>query len=147
MNFLVEKEIEFDAGHRVPQHAGQCQNPHGHRYKVVVGVSGPLRQSGATDGMVIDFADIKRALVEVVHDPFDHGFIVQRTDHQMAEFVRVADTFMWKVVVVEFPPTAEELARYFYEQLANTIRGVKVEYVQVHETPTSAACYPWYEVN
>ena len=28
----VTRRLEFDAGHRIPDHRSQCRNLHGHRY-------------------------------------------------------------------------------------------------------------------
>ena len=38
----ISKEVQFDAGHRVPNHASKCKNPHGHRYRVVVHCAGEI---------------------------------------------------------------------------------------------------------
>ena len=52
--------------HRLPGHP-RCGVPHGHTYSVEVQVEGPV-----VDGMVVDFADLKRSLREVL-DPLDHA--------------------------------------------------------------------------
>lgn len=148
--FMVSKEIEFDAGHRVPLHSSKCRNPHGHRYKVVANVAGDLHERGSSTGMVMDFGDIKLALTELVHDIFDHGFIVQRSDVDMMSALGIdmaedqkPDTsfFGWKVIVVDWTPTAEEMARAIFEILRRRVGGLVS--VDVYETPTSKATYPW----
>jgi 6-pyruvoyltetrahydropterin/6-carboxytetrahydropterin synthase len=138
--FIVEKEVQFDAGHRVPNHKSKCCNPHGHRYRVVVGVSGDLVSSeGASDqGMVMDFGDIKALLTAYVHDVYDHGFMVYMEDITMRELASLVPTFKW--VYVAFIPTAENLARSIYDNLAQYLSGLA--YVKVWETPTSMAMYP-----
>lgn len=143
--FLVTKEVEFDAGHRVPDHASKCRNPHGHRYRVVAGVAGGLQESGSSRSMVLDFADIKAALNEHVHDKYDHGFIVYRHDDVMADFVYSCYQNDWKVVIVDWPPTAEEMARAIYKDLEEPIKaaGGQLGFIRVYETPTSMAHYPW----
>ena len=35
------RRIEWDMGHRVPEHGGKCRTPHGHRYVAEVTVRGP----------------------------------------------------------------------------------------------------------
>jgi queuosine biosynthesis protein QueD len=79
--FNVTKSIEFDYGHRVPNHKSKCYNVHGHRGRLAVTVQGPLvAEEGASDeGMVMDFADIKSALTTVA-ELFDHRFIMWRND-------------------------------------------------------------------
>lgn len=141
MTYTVTKEIEFDAGHRVPNHKSKCKNPHGHRYRVLATVAGPLGdEPGASDeGMVVDFSDLK-ALLTQVHDEFDHGFIVYEGDWQLHRALAHEE---WKVRSVMFVPTAENLARYIYEFIDAQITwpGCKLVEVQVFETPTSVARY------
>lgn len=57
MQASVSKDVQFDAGHRVPSHASKCRNPHGHRYRVVAYCVGDVVEDGgsADDGMVVDF--------------------------------------------------------------------------------------------
>jgi 6-pyruvoyltetrahydropterin/6-carboxytetrahydropterin synthase len=38
----VTKIVEWDMGHRVPNHKSKCRNPHGHRYRLEVTIGGPL---------------------------------------------------------------------------------------------------------
>jgi 6-pyruvoyltetrahydropterin/6-carboxytetrahydropterin synthase len=141
--FRVTKEIEFDTGHRVPLHESKCRNPHGHRYKVKANVVGPIKSAGSETGMVVDFGYIKRLLTTDVHDVYDHGFVVQSTDTDLCNFLLDSD---WNVVVVEFAPTAENLAKEIYDNLAAKVMAmgpdVFLESIEVYETPTSVAVYP-----
>jgi len=139
--FSVSKEIEFDAGHRVPDHASKCRNPHGHRYKVRAHVVGDLQTEGSSTGMVIDFGDIKKQLTEKVHDVFDHGFIVHEEDYSMLRaFASSDEVDSWKIIVVQWVPTAENMAKWIYEVLTPLIPGLWA--IEVYETPTSIAFYP-----
>src|SRR3954470_23184406 len=81
--YVITKEIEFDAGHRVPLHASKCKNPHGHRYRVVAHIVGELITEGPESGMVRDFSIVKQALTENVHDKYDHGFIAHESDEHI----------------------------------------------------------------
>jgi 6-pyruvoyltetrahydropterin/6-carboxytetrahydropterin synthase len=139
----VTKEIQFDMAHRVPNHKSKCRNLHGHRYKVVVcaGIE-ELQTEGSSEGMVVDFGDIKAMMMKQIHDPYDHGAMFSRTDTW---------TPLWEelqargsnVHFVDFIPTAENLAQFFYEVLTDYM-GEQfwwVEWVEVHETPTSVARY------
>lgn len=147
--FLVEKEIQFDAGHRVPAHRSKCRNPHGHRYRVVVGVVGELHDAGSDEGMVMDFGDIKAAMM-FIHDVYDHSFILHRDDKRLIAAFGYANEYdkinePWRIRVVDFVPTAEELARHFYNELVTEINGLA--WVKVYETPTSVATYPVQRVS
>ena len=144
MKYEVSREIEFDAGHRVPNHLSKCASPHGHRYRCRVTFSGPLVPDGdrADAGMVVDFTQLKVWLTELVHDRFDHAFIVQASDLAMRSALALVPAAV--VVVVPFPPTAEELAAEIFTTLTNRITGqprcpVTVVRVELWETPTSLA--------
>jgi 6-pyruvoyltetrahydropterin/6-carboxytetrahydropterin synthase len=138
--FIISKEIEFDAGHRVPLHESKCKNPHGHRYKVRATISGELITEGPESGMVRDFGNIKALLTRYVHDVYDHGFMIYTDDEAMVPFVEMAILQRWKVIITDFIPTAECLAKSIFETLqANGLPNL-VE-ITVFETPTSTASY------
>ena len=148
--FVVSKEIEFDAGHRVPLHESKCRNPHGHRYRVIAYVCGDLQEEGAASGMVMDFSDIKAALTELIHDKYDHGFIIKDTDYIMRNLFGIrldlemgvwSDDNDFKIIVVDWTPTAEEMARSVYNDLIERLPGLIR--IDVYETPTSCATYPY----
>lgn len=148
MSFSISKEIQFDAGHRVPNHASKCRNPHGHRYRVVVHLYGELVTTpGASDeGMLADFSVVKQALTTLIHDKFDHGFIVYSGDTVMADmfglkFGKSPEDF--KIITVDWIPTAENLAAYAYGVLSEELNSelFDVYKVDVWETPTSCASY------
>ena len=67
----ITTRLEFDAGHRIPNHKSQCRNLHGHRYAIEITLSGDIiQQEGASEnGMVMDFSDVKaiarRSIVDV----------------------------------------------------------------------------------
>jgi 6-pyruvoyltetrahydropterin/6-carboxytetrahydropterin synthase len=65
--FEITRKLEFDAGHRIPNHNGQCRHLHGHRYCLEVTLRGQVNEtSGARDeGMIMDFGDIKK----IMNDP------------------------------------------------------------------------------
>lgn len=139
MPFVISKEIEFDAGHRVPLHESKCKNPHGHRYKVVVTVEGPLQEEGSSAGMVTDFSFLKKLLQDYVHDVYDHGFIVWWDDIELKNLL--VDNG-WKTIVVPFHPTAENLAYEIYDILRFKIPNwLSLVRVDVWETPTSMATF------
>jgi 6-pyruvoyltetrahydropterin/6-carboxytetrahydropterin synthase len=54
-----------DCAHFLPDHP-KCGAPHGHTYRVELIVEGDLR-----DGMVMDFADLKQILQDVLQQ-YDH---------------------------------------------------------------------------
>lgn len=142
--FTISKEVQFDAGHRVPNHKSKCKNPHGHRYRVVCHVTGSLvEEAGSSDeGMVLDFGDLKAIMESAIHDRFDHGFIVYEYDHDL---LACFENWMedWKIILFPYVPTAENLAKYIIQLLtpvvANKMLGCWLSKVEVWETPTSCA--------
>ena len=137
MTYLISKEIEFDAGHRVPLHESKCKNPHGHRYRLKVEIEGKLIKEGPETGMVRDFSIVKQLMMERIHDVYDHSFIIDEQDVEMRSiFADVLD--VWKVNIVDFIPTAECLAKHFYDLLKDDLDIVQI---QLWETPTSCATY------
>lgn len=146
--YTISKEIQFDAGHRVPLHASKCKNPHGHRYRVVAFLEGELITSGPETGMVRDFSYVKQALTEFVHDVFDHGFIVNHTDERMMKSLGMfydpehsgwVSSYGWKVIPVPYTPTAECLAADIFKRLILAIPTLTK--IEVWETPTSMASF------
>lgn len=136
-SFAVQREIQFDAGHRVPRDDSKCQNPHGHRYKVVATIVGSLQAEGtAEEGMVINFSKVKQLMTERIHDVLDHAFIIHEHDEDL---LHLFHNHGWRHIIVPFSPTAEELARWCFQQLADDINVVQVA---VWETPNCVAYYP-----
>jgi 6-pyruvoyltetrahydropterin/6-carboxytetrahydropterin synthase len=143
----ISKEVEFDAGHRVPSHAGKCRSPHGHRYRLRVLCTGPIIDdpSRSDDGMLVDFGDLKALMNEYVADPLDHAMVIWEKDAPLM-YAMDHNTQDWKIVVFPYVPTAENLARWAWEQLGPQITArfgedLCLTEVAVWETPTSVAYY------
>lgn len=139
----ISKEIGIDVGHRVPFHKSKCRGFHGHRYRIEVGVDDVLITKGSSEGMVIDFGDLKEVMMEEIDGKLDHTSIYFIND-PMAEVLKLLEPdspkpFVW----VHFIPTAENLAKYLFKSIKELLRdrGIKIDYVKVWETPTSTATY------
>lgn len=142
----ISKEIEFDAGHRVPSHGSKCRNPHGHRYRIRVTCLGAIiNDPGAPDdGMLIDFGDLKVMMNSQIHDVLDHGFICHHDDPLLGMLRSSPEG--WHVISFPYVPTAENIARWSWEQLDQPIRtrfreGLRLDEIAVWETPTSVAYF------
>lgn len=136
--FILKAEGEFDSAHFLSGYNGKCANIHGHRWRVIAEVqSETLQKGGQLDAMVVDFGDIKRDLKEIV-DSFDHSLIYEKnTMRELTIQCLTEDGF--RLVEVEFRPTAESFAYHFYHLILE--KGYNVKRVTVYETPTNCAVY------
>jgi 6-pyruvoyltetrahydropterin/6-carboxytetrahydropterin synthase len=136
----ITRRLEFDAGHRIPDHASQCRHLHGHRYALEVTLSGDvIRADGSpVNGMVMDFGEVKAIAKTHVVDVWDHAFLVYRGDRAVADFL--ASLPGHKTVVLDVVPTAENLAALafrildplYHDSYGNHLR---LERVRLFETP------------
>ena len=64
----IVKIIQWDMGHRVLNHRSVCKGLHGHRYKAEICVSGNVvsEHGVSEEGMVVDFADIKKISKKII---------------------------------------------------------------------------------
>lgn len=143
----ITRRLEFDAGHRIPNHNSQCKHLHGHRYAIEITLSGEvIKAAGVSDeGMVMDFSDVKRIAKEQVVDAWDHAFLVYRGDKTVMDFLATMPNH--KTVVLEVIPTVENLALVAFETLAGAYRDtygnhLRLERVRLYETPNNWADYP-----
>lgn len=132
--YIVKTEECFDSAHFLAGYDGKCRNIHGHRWKVVIEVE---REKISEDGMVIDFTDLKKELKEIV-DGFDHALIIERNSLKYATFKALAEE-KFKIIEVDFRPTAENFAKYFFDEFSAKYSGIRA--VEVYETPKNCARY------
>ncbi|NJA88033.1 6-carboxytetrahydropterin synthase QueD [Rhodocyclus tenuis] len=137
---LITRRLEFDAGHRIPDHQSQCRNLHGHRYAIEITLSGEViqRDGDAANGMVMDFSDVKALAKEHLVDVWDHAFLVYAGDTVVRQFLESLPAH--KTVVLDRPPTAENLAQEAFRILDQRYRDVYgnhlcLERVRLFETP------------
>jgi len=149
---IVGKIFTFDSSHQLVGHNGKCANLHGHTYKLEVMLKGiPKQHPGQFDfskgpisdyqknvsdeGFVIDFADLKKIVKELIVDKLDHAFIARGDEPALI----VAKYTQIKHVVLGFRTTVENMARYICWCLMKA--GLPMYCVRLWETPTS-----WAEV-
>ena len=142
----IVKIIQWDMGHRVMNHRSICRGLHGHRYKAEICIEGELvEKTGASEeGMVLDFADIKKTARKYIQNELDHGFMVWEKDKELLEFFENSSGH--KPVIVPFTPTAENVAAYIFKKLEHKFSdifqtGLHLYSVKLWETPSSYALY------
>ncbi len=111
----------FAAAHCLINYQGDCENLHGHNWKVeVVVTAGELDKAG----LGIDFKILKR----------ETNLLLKTLDHKyLNELPPFLDT----------SPSSENLARYIYNELSLKLNNanVKVETVTVWESDFASASY------
>jgi 6-pyruvoyltetrahydropterin/6-carboxytetrahydropterin synthase len=122
--YEVTVEDTFAAGHYLRNYKGKCENPHGHNYKIRVTLAGAELDKA---GLLLDFKDLKDVMKTTI----------ERLDHQMINEIE-------PFTVVN--PSAENLAKYFYDEtsvrLSKVTNGrVRVKDVTVFETDITTARY------
>lgn len=163
---LITREIGIDMAHRVPHHASKCKNIHGHRYTVRAMCKGPLFESGEQQGMVLDFGFLKEEMMKIIDDYCDHGTtlwiddpilrmaissedfestIVSIRNHGYCLLHEISE-FFGKLYVVPFVPTAENLAKHWFDRLAPRVKHrtegkASLSVVKCWETPNCSATY------
>jgi len=130
---IVTARLTFSAAHRLnnPDRDAEwnrrtydkCDNPggHGHNYVVIVSVRGKIDPE---TGMVIDLKRLKDIIRDRVIDRVDHRNLNEDVD------------FLRGVI-----PTAENLARAFWQQLAPAIDEGSLYEVALQETEKNSVVY------
>ena len=117
-------ERDFSSGHYLRNYHGRCENPHGHNYKVRITLVGSELDPA---GLLLDFKLLKQVMRPVI----------DRIDHQMLNDLEPFTTVN---------PSAENIARYFYDQTSQQLKDmtsgrVRVKNCTIWETDTTSATY------
>ncbi|MGA7884855.1 MAG: 6-carboxytetrahydropterin synthase QueD [Acidobacteriaceae bacterium] len=122
--YEVTVERGFSSGHYLRNYKGKCENPHGHNYKVRITLCGDKLDAA---GLLLDFRDLKQVMTPVI----------DRLDHQMLNDIEP---------FTEINPSAENLAKYFYDETSRQLSAmtggrVRVKDCTLYETDTTTATY------
>lgn len=132
MTYVTRKET-FSASHRLYNPAfsdaknaemfDKCSNPngHGHNYILEVTVAGELNKDS---GYVVDLKDLKQIIRKEVIEKVDHKHLNHDVD------------FLKGVI-----PTAENIAKAFWDILQNKIHAGKLYSIRVRETENNSVEY------
>ena len=114
-------ETHFASAHNLRGYEGACERLHGHNWRVEVHVE--IKELDEI-GMGVDFKVLK-AKTNVIVDRLDHYYL-----NEVPPFDKINTT-------------AENIARYIYEELSKTINdgNVKVSRIRVWESEKAAASY------
>jgi 6-pyruvoyltetrahydropterin/6-carboxytetrahydropterin synthase len=136
----ITRRLEFDAGHRIPNHASQCRFLHGHRYALEVTLTGALVSipSDPRCGMVMDFSEVAAVARREIIAKWDHAFLAWREDQAVLSFLATIPDH--RTVILDLPPTAEHLAQTAFQALSRAYDSsfgthLRLERVRLYETP------------
>ena len=115
--FELKVISSFSAAHHLLHYEGECENQHGHNWKVEVYVKG---ENLDKSNILVDFKVLKRELKKVL-DRLDHKDI-----NELPEFKNIS-------------PSSEVLAKFIYEEMNKTFPHVSK--VGVWENESSCSMY------
>lgn len=115
MPYTIKVRQHFSAAHFLRGYPGKCEEVHGHNYSIEVWLeSKELNKSG----LVYDFRKLKKQIQKIL------------PDHKLLN------------KLFKFNPTAENLAKYFYDELKKRFSDrVRVKKIVVWENEDCAAEY------
>ncbi len=136
--YYLKTEQSFDSAHFLSGYQGKCSNLHGHRWRVIAQIKGEdLKEDSQTRGMLCDFGEIKEALKELCDD-LDHSFIYEKGSLKDKTIEALTEEG-FRLIEVDFRPTAECFAKYFYDAMKE--KGYAVHRIEVYETVNNCAAY------
>ncbi len=115
--YELKAESSFSAAHHLLNYNGECENQHGHNWKVEVYAKGTLLDKS---NLLIDFKVLKKELNNVLN-MLDHKDI-----NTLEEFKGVS-------------PSSEIISKFIYEKLKSKLQCVNR--VSVWETERACASY------
>lgn len=136
--YILTAKADFDSAHFLLGHEGKCSNIHGHRWTIEAQISADsLIISGPAKGMIVDFSDFKTILRKLADD-LDHKFIIE-TGSMKSTTLEALRSEGFKIVELDFRPTAENFSKYVFDYLGE--KGLPVSEVKIYETPDNCATY------
>ena len=128
----IAKDFRWEMAHRLQCHKGKCFNLHGHSYKLQVEFEGKVDEN---TGMVLDYFVVKDIVAPLV-DKLDHTVIIWEKDKILLEKISELNSAH---VVVPFETTAENLTKYFLEEISKAklpdiVSNIKVRVCETENT-------------
>ena len=119
--FVLKIVTDFASAHSLRDYPGDCSRLHGHNWQVEVLVESEVLNDV---GIAIDFREIKKQ-TKVVSKRLDHQYLIE---------IEPFD---------KLNPTAENIAKYFFEEVGKLInnKDVSVKEVVIWETPRASVAY------
>jgi 6-pyruvoyltetrahydropterin/6-carboxytetrahydropterin synthase len=112
----LTKEFKFEMAHALLGYHGPCRNIHGHSYYLYVTVVGEVLHddTSSINGMVVDFGDLKKIVVEEIVDQADHALaLYDKTPKEIIDSLQ-GNFNLW---LTPYQPTCENLIVDFAERI------------------------------
>ncbi|HEY5602098.1 MAG TPA: 6-carboxytetrahydropterin synthase QueD [Gammaproteobacteria bacterium] len=123
VSYKLKIVTDFASAHTLRNYPGACSQMHGHNWKVEVEVIATALDKA---GMGIDFKEIKKATKQVTAE----------LDHRYLNEIKPFD---------EINPTAENLAAFIYNGVAELLNNGRVRVTTVTLWETDRACVSYSE--
>lgn len=134
----AERYHDISCGHRVVGHENKCRFLHGHNYRFHFKIAA---ENLDRLGRVLDFGVIKSRLCEWLEENYDHKTLIWSNDPKLIELQKL---FPESIVVTEFNPTAENIAKDFVHRIApRELEGTNAVLIEckIEETRKCSATY------
>ena len=111
---FISKDFKFDAAHNLVHYHGKCEKLHGHTYRLRVVLEG----TPDSEGMIIDFIELKQIVKDKVISRLDHAYIND--------------------IIPQ--PSAENIAVWIWREIAESVKRENCELYEVHVWETETSC-------
>ena len=132
MTYGVVQQIEFCYGHRLFGYQGKCAHPHGHNAVAHITIESKNINS---NGMVVDFTEIKKILQSWIDETLDHRMILHKDDPLVAALEKLGEP----IVKIDTAPTVEYIAQMIFEYAQK--KNFPVQEVRLWGSPSHCAYY------
>ena len=138
----LTKEFKFEMAHALLGYEGPCKNIHGHSYYLYVTVVGEILHDDASpiNGMVVDFGELKKIVVEEIVDKVDHSLaLYDKTPQNIIDPLKTT----YNLYLTPYQPTCENLINDFALRIQKKLPAhISLYSLKLCETVTSYA--EWY---
>ena len=111
---LISKDFKFDAAHNLVHYHGKCEKLHGHTYRLRVVLEG----IPDSEGMIIDFIELKHIVKDKVISRLDHAYIND--------------------IIPQ--PSAENIAVWIWREIEYSVKRDNCKLYEVHVWETETSC-------
>src|SRR5690606_39618509 len=135
----VTKRFHFEMAHALHCHDGLCARIHGHSYVLDVTLKGLPRQEAGhpKDGMVIDFAELKKLVNKAVINEYDHALLLHEQDRQG---IVEGHALFGRTRLTPWQPSCENVLLDIVQRLRQALpEPAHLHAVRLQETATSWA--------